>query len=244
MRVAARTPVQADATARRVLVGGRDLAGERIGRAQPAPGDHQPQVLAGAEQRRRRAQRDVDRDDLARRDGLRIGAGRDGLSRPRQPGIQGAQRNSLPAGADPVAAVAVGPFERDEAVAEPAGAPLLHADEQVRVVAAVQFHPQPGGHRPGQFHVVGHRPGETCCAGTCSECHPARLCGRVGSQHPGVTQMQCAPAGPGQRPFGFLAHRRDGVAVLAYLGRTLRAAGAPSSTPRKKLSCSASASSA
>src|SRR6266699_5928849 len=144
-----RAPVQGASAFRAFLVGGRELPGERVAWPQPAASDDQPQGLPRPEQGGRRAEGDVSLDDLSRRQRLTVAEGGYRVERPGALLVEGAQRGFQPAGCDAVAAEAVGTLEGD--VGGPA--PFLHTGEQVNVVGATGFHPQPQGHRPGYLGV-------------------------------------------------------------------------------------------
>src|SRR6266567_1360545 len=142
-----RAPVQGASAFRAFLVGGRELPGERVAWPEPAPGDDQSQCLSGLEEGRRRAEGYISLDDLPRRQRLTVAEGRYRVEGPRAVLVEGAQGGFQPAGGDAVAAEAVGALEGDVGIP----APFLYAGEQVDVVGAVRFHPEPQGHRAGNL---------------------------------------------------------------------------------------------
>ena len=194
------------------LVGGRELAGERVARPQPAARDDEPQRVAGAEERGRRPQRYVDGHDLPRLKRLRAGARRHRLERPGLAAVEAAQRGLQPAGRDPVPAEPVRPLERH--VAPPA--PLLHAREQADVIGAVCRHPDPQRHRPGDLRVGGDGPFPAGAAGPGAEGELAVLGGRR-AREPVAGEVQRPPFGAVERPVLLVPDGPDDVAAFPDL---------------------------
>ncbi len=116
-------------------------------------------MVACAEERRRTRERNLERNELPARDRLHSAEGVLGLVGRAEILVEFAQGYPQPTGCHAVASVTVRALESHHAIAST----LFDSDEDVGVVGVLQRHPHLQLHRPREFGVLIHAPGERRC---------------------------------------------------------------------------------